>query len=206
MSSNAAPDSGNPLLPNANALLSEPALNGRLKRMAPQGLVHWCPFLRCASLDAMSSISWKRIATGSLAVLTWQFIILAWFLVGQGYDRSTAMLVAWSSWALVPVVALLLSSGIDDALSGWKRHRQALLRSVLLSGIGVWVPAMVVVGLIPIRSPFAELWWTLVGTTLVSGALLVRWQRLASLSERVLFGALVAAGILGWRQLLFSFF
>lgn len=154
----------------------------------------------------MSSFSWKRLLSGSLVVILWQFVILFWFLIGQGYDRSTASLVAWGSWALVPLLALLLTTGVEDIGSRWARYRSGLLRSLALAVLGIWIPAVLVVGLMPLKSPFAELWWMLVGATLVSGSLTLVWQRLRSMPERVLFALLTAGAIFGWRQLLFSFF
>lgn len=154
----------------------------------------------------MPALSWNRLLTGTFVVLLWQFAVLLWFLIGQGYDRSTAMLVAWGSWALVPLVALLLMTGIDGTRHRWERYRAALIRSLLLGVLGIWGPALLVVVVMPLKSPFAELWWMLVGATLVSGTLMVSWQRLSGWPERILFALMVGGAILGWRQFLFSFF
>ena len=179
--------------------------DGLVKRIPVQGLVHSCPTVRCMKPNSMPD-SGIRLFSGALTVTVWQFAVLAWFLVGQGYDRSTAWTVAWGSWALVPLIALALMSGVERAGSTWLRYLTALVRSAVLAMAGVWGPAVLVVGVINLKSPFSELWWMLVGVTLVSGTLVLSWQGLKSTLERILFVALVGGAILGWRQLLFSFF
>ena len=151
-------------------------------------------------------VSWIRLFSGALTVAVWQFAVLAWFLVGQGYDRTTAGMVAWGSWALVPLLAFLLLTGVEVTDNRWLRYRDAVVRSALLAALGVWIPAILVVAVMPLKSPFAELWWMLAGATLISGTLTARWQRLSSFPERLLFALVIGGAILVWRQLLFSFF
>ena len=153
----------------------------------------------------MHNPAWQRLTAGSAVVLLWQFCIFLWFLVGQGYDRSTASMVIWGSPVLIPLVALLLMTGVDDVVSRILRYRTALWRSLLLAVTSVWLPVWVIVAL-PLRSPFAEFWWALAWSAVFSAAWIVRWQSLGSAGQRVLLLGILLAGILGWRTLLFSFF
>jgi len=151
----------------------------------------------------------RRVLTA--AVLLWivQLGIMAWFMVGQGYDRSTAAMLPWFGLLLVPVMAVLMRAGMPP----WSPSRSIrMARSVAVAGIlyliGVLVPGWIVTTVMHLDSPFTELWSILtMSTALVVLGLVghkapphLRWHFLA---------VLILSGAAGWmlvRRIVFSFF
>lgn len=155
-----------------------------------------------------SSYRVRRVLTGALLVVLCQFGITVWFMIGQGYDRATANLVPVIAALLIPVLALLMKSGTNVTAGTWVRYRTSLLGTVLLYGIGVLMPAAFVLHVHAFSSPFDELWWILGGSTVLGSAIVLAWKGLVPglWLGWASFLLIVAGGVFGLRQVVFSFF
>ena len=156
---------------------------------------------------ASSPIASRVLSTVVLSVLL-QFGVLAWFLVGQGYDRATANLIPQAGVLAVPLLALLLMTGTSASSPGAARYRKAVLRMAILYVLGVLVPGLAILHLVPFTSPFDELWWIMGSVTVVCGGLAAWWAGLfrAGWIPSVLLAVILLASAFGWRAFLFSFF
>ena len=148
-----------------------------------------------------------RLGTATVAVWIHQFGIVVWFLVGQGYDRSTASLVTWAALALLPLTACLIRAGLPEQDgSRFVRVSKALLQAVGCYAAGVLLPGWLIVNAASLGSPFSELWWILGSSSLVLGGIMVRLKAPQERRLRFAFALLVAcaSGLLLWRTLIFS--
>jgi hypothetical protein len=150
-----------------------------------------------------------RLSTAAFVVWIHQAGIVVWFMVGQGYDRSTATLVIWASLALIPLTAWLMRAGLAELEgSRVKRTGKALLHAAGLLAAGVLVPGWLVVNAASLGSPFAELWWLLGSSSLILGGILFHLKapthRRARFALVLLLGC--ALGLPLWRALVFSIF
>jgi len=117
----------------------------------------------------------------ALLALT-ELVIVAWFLYGQGYDRTAAIIVIERALLLVPLVSagLMYNQAFQSAtksllgmpkswLAGYIRTLVAYSAMLCL---GVGLPAVVVIGMIKPPGPFYELWLTLGGIVVLLGGML----------------------------------
>lgn len=153
----------------------------------------------------------------SALVLVWvaQFGVVLWFMIGQGYDRATAIMVPWAGLAMLPMWAWLLRIGLPDVAGGSiVRAVRALGHAAALYIAGLIVPAQVTLRGFSLSSPFDELWWVL-GSATVILAVGLAWSK--GFSRRsmagprgVPIGLLIVLGsgasVPLWRALIFSFF
>ena len=162
--------------------------------------------------------AFSRLAVGVGLMAVVHLVILLWFLIGQGYDRTTARLVLQVSVLLIPIGGLVLyfNAAFRDAMERVFGPRERLAAGFLpmsayLTGlvlVGIVLPALVVFMLLDPTGPFEELWVVMGSVTVVFGGFI--YFILKPVSHRALFALafLIAnAGILlGYRAFLFSFF
>jgi len=150
-----------------------------------------------------------RLLSSLLIVWLSQFGIAVWFMVGQGYDRATAGLVPWVGVVLLPLIAWLMRVGMRAQKDPWARKAgKALVQAAGLYAMGLIVPALVILNLLDLSSPFDELWWMMGCATAILAAILYRLK--SPEPKSALFGVLLLLGsvasIPGWRAFVLSFF
>ena len=121
-----------------------------------------------------------RLLPGLLLLWASQFGLAIWFMVGQGYDRSTAEIVPVVGVGLMPLMAFAFTFNeafrfAIEVVVGAKPSRMAAMPAMMvlfLSFFGLCIigPALVVLKLIQPSGPFSELWLMLGTTTVLLGA------------------------------------
>jgi len=159
-----------------------------------------------------------RLFPGLLLLWTSQFGLALWFMVGQGFDRSTAEIVPVMGIGLLPLMALAFSFNeafrcAVERVAGKKSSRMALMPAMmvlflLLFGLTILAPALVVLGLLQPPGPFEELWLMLGATTVLLGtAIHVITAPKGKQAFHALFFLIGAAvGLILIRLFVFSFF
>ena len=160
----------------------------------------------------------KNLFTGLLVLSIPLMVVVAWFLYGQGWDRTSAMMVIWRSLLLIPLVAgaLCFNGSFRSKMELYFGKRASLesaffpmllfVSGLLLLGIGL--PYLIVFVWQDPPSPFEELWMMLGGITVTLGGLIywvVKPQKHRHwFAISYLVGCLLL--LLSLRALIFSFF
>ena len=151
----------------------------------------------------------RSLFTAILLLWMLQLGIMAWFMVGQGYDRATAALLPRLGLLAIPLMALLIRAGMPRAITTrLARFSKAMLQAGALYAMSLLLPGWIILYLMNLESPFSELWWILGASTAVLVGLLTVLK--APRSTWWLFAGALAgsaiAGILLVRTIVFSFF
>lgn len=151
----------------------------------------------------------RSLFTAILLLWILQLGIMAWFMVGQGYDRATAALLPRLGLLALPLMALLIRAGMPRATkTRLARFSQAMLQAAALYAMSLLLPGWIILALMNLESPFSELWWILGASTTVVVSLLTVLKAPRSiwwLFAGALAGSAIA-GILLVRTIVFSFF
>ncbi len=175
-------------------------------------------YLVYMSQQPLSSMIKSRLLPGMALLWGSQLGLAIWFLVGQGYDRTSAEIVPVIGLGMLPLTALAYSYNMAfcnfvEQVVGKKPSRLALLPAMmvlflLFFALCIVGPALIVLKLIQPPGPFEELWLMLAATTVLHGTaihfLTVPEGRQAFYALSFLIGA--SLGLILIRILVFSFF